>query len=452
MRRRRRTRELGCERLETRRLLATVSQLPVAMWIEGDNGDSGYYSGIVDYATSAQQPLTAAKLVLRLADPASTDPSISQNFQLDATSALISTILTLDAKGFTGEIALVPDFTSDGHVWNWSPAGEQFTAEWQKAFYWAYEANTILATSGSKNTFVSEITIEAEASGIPADEDTLNAIRAYQATWWPELDGSPQFVGTGLAHGYTNLAQMAGWTIGATAANRLLEAAYCELYNMTEVSGGVTYVDAYEAGASVTNPSPALPDTIYTEARNVADPVAAIFGTPSVDDPASTFGFFVGKHTSTGSGMPTDLSRTYLIFSTENASEGNGLIDAFGTGDAPAAGPGAGVDEFMAFCRKFTDPTVQGGFMSFWNATAAPSICVFQYEFLPTTWVGSGAGLPAPEPSLGDLVLWDYRECGTDAASLTKYHTWLLGYLADHPPQRLVLYVTDPAVAGNAFY
>ena len=458
MRRRRRTRELGCERLETRRLLATVSQLPVAMWIEGDNGDSGYYSGIVDYATSAQQPLTAAKLVLRLADPASSDPSISQNFQLNAKSALISTILTLDAKGFAGEIALVPDFTSGGHVWNWSPAGQQFTAEWQKAFYWAHEANTILATSGSKNTFISEITIEAEASGIPADEDTLNAIRAYQATWWPELDGSPQFVGTGLAHGYTNLAQMAGWTQGAGAADRLLDAAYCELYNMTESAGGTTYVDAYAAGVTLTNPQPQAPTTIYSAARNVADPAAMIFGTPTDATAASTFGYFVGKHTSGGI-MPADLSRTYLIFSTEHASQGLGLIDAFGTWDAPVAGPGAGVDEFIEFCRKFTDPSDPAGFMPFWSqgsqqpVTTPPNICVFQYQFLPQTWQATPAGLPtASPPTLEDLVLWDYRECGSDATSLATYHTWLLGYLADHPPQRLVLYVSDPAVVQNSFY
>ena len=458
MRRRSRTRPLTCERLEARRLLATVSQMPVAMWIEGDNGDAGYYDGIVDYATSAQQPLTAAKLVLRLADPASSDPSISQNFQLDASSRLISTILELDAKGFAGEIALVPDFTSDGHVWNWSPAGQSFTAEWQKAFYWAHEANSILATGGSRHTFISEITIEAEASGIPADEGTLNAIRDYQKTWWPELDESPQFVGTGLAHGYTNLGQMAGWTVGASAADRLLDAAYCELYNMTESAGGTTYVDAYAAGVTLTNPQPQAPTTIYSAARNAADPAATIFGTPTDGTPASTFGYFVGKHTSGGI-MPADLSRTYLIFSTEHASEGLGLIDAFGTWDAPVAGPGAGVDEFIEFCRKFTDPADPNGFMPFWSqgtqgaVTAPPNICVFQYQFLPQTWQATATGLPtATPPELEDLVLWDYRECGSDAASLSTYHTWLLGYLADHPPQRLVLYVSDPAVVGNAFY
>jgi hypothetical protein len=446
-----RSRPPACERLETQRVPLVDAPLPVAMWIERDNGDDVYYQSIISYAATAQ-PLAASKLLLRLADPASSDSSISQNFQLSATSRLIETLLALDATPYAGQVALIPDFTSNGHVWNWSPAGTTFTAEWQKAFYWANKANEILAANGSHRTFISEVMLEAEASGIPADEGTLGLIRDYQRTLWPDLDASPRFVGTGLTHAYTNLAQLAGWTIGATAADRLLEAAYCELYNMTESAGGVTYVDAYAASASIDNPCPALPDTIYSEARNLADPVGAIFGTPSVDDPASTFGFFVGKHTSSGSGMPADLSRTFLIFSTEHASEQEGLIDAFGTWDAPATGPGAGVDEFIAFCRKFTDPAAQNGFMSFWAATAAPSICVFQYEFLPTTWVETDTELPAPAPSLDDLVLWDYRECGTDAASLAKYHAWLFGYLAAHPPQRLVLYVTDPAVAGNAFY
>lgn len=46
------------------------------MWIEGDNGDDTFYKGIVDYATSVQ-PLASNKLLLRLADPDSSDPSIS---------------------------------------------------------------------------------------------------------------------------------------------------------------------------------------------------------------------------------------------------------------------------------------------------------------------------------------------------------------------------------------
>ena len=48
--------------------------------------------------------------------------------------------------------------------------------------------------------------------------------------------------------------------------------------------------------------------------------------------------------------------------------------------------------------------------------------------------------------------MWDYRECATDAVSLAGYHNWLLGYLADHPPSKLVLYVTDPDVLKNSFY
>ena len=452
----------GLESLESRRPLAAdvaanlvaPETLPVAMWIERDNGDASFYSQVVSYATS-QQPLAANKLLLRLADPASTDPSISTNFQLSATSGLIAAVIQLDERGYAGQVALIPDFTSNGHAWNWTPAGASFTAEWQKAFYWADQANAILARQGTRLR-IGELTIEAEASGIPADEGTLQDIRAYQRTFWPALDASPGFVASGLAHGYTNLAQMAGWTIGATAGDRLLDAAYCEIYNMTETVGSTTYVDAYAAGASVTNPSPAAPDTIYTLARNAADPAATILGTPTVDDAGSTLGYFVGKHTSAGSGMPTDLSRTYLMFSVEKSSVGNGLIDAFGSWDAPVGAPGGGVDDFMRVADAFTDPSASASFMSFWGATAAPNICVFQYEFLPTTWtVGLPGSADTSAPSTLDdfgFTLWDYRECSTDATSLAKYHSWLLTYLAAHPPGKLVLYVTDPAVAQNAFY
>ena len=452
----------GMEALECRRALAAdvaaspapPESLPVAMWIERDNGDASFYSQVISYATS-QQPLAANKLLLRLADPASPDPSISTNFQLSPRSGLIAALIQLDRKAYVGQVALIPDFTSNGHVWAWAPAGVTFTAEWQKAYYWAHEANAILAQQGT-HLRIGEVTIEAEASGIPADADTLTDIRTYQRTLWPTLDASAGFVASGMAHGYTNLAQMAGWTIGATAGDRLLDAAYCELYNMTETVGGTTYVDAYAAGASVTNPSPAAPDTIYTLSRNASDPAAAILGTPTVDDAGSTFGYFVGKHTSSGSGMPTDLSRTYLMFSVEKSSVGNGLIDAFGTWDAPVGKPGGGVDDFMRVADAFTDPAAQGSFMSFWGATKAPNICVFQYAFLPPTWtVGLPGSAETSAPATLDdfgFTLWDYRECSTDATSLAKYHTWLLTYLAAHPPGKLVLYVTDPAVAQNAFY
>ena len=289
----------GIEALECRRPLAAdvaasvvpPESMPVAMWIERDNGDANFYSQVISYATS-QQPLAANKLLLRLADPASADPSISANFQLSPQSGLIAALIQLDKKAYVGTVALIPDFTAKPHTWAWAPSGVTFTAEWQKAYYWAHAANAILAQQGTRLR-IGEVTIEAQSSGIPADTGTLQDIRAYQRGFWPALDASPGFVATGMAHGYTNLAQMAGWTIGATAGDRLLDAAYCELYNMTEPFGSTTLVDAYAAGANVPNPSPAAPDTIYKLARNASDPATAILGTPTVDDAASTFGYFV---------------------------------------------------------------------------------------------------------------------------------------------------------------
>jgi hypothetical protein len=421
--------------------------LPVAMWIERDNGDDTFYKGIVDYATSVQ-PLESNKLLLRLADPDISDSSISANFQLTAQSRLIASILQLSQRGFTGQVALIPDFTG-GQTWTWNPTGGTFTDDnkWEKAYYWADHANDVLTANGSK-LLISEVTIEAESSGISADEPTLEAIRAYQKTLWPTMHADPGFVGSGFSHGFTNLAQMATWTVG-DPDTRLLDAAYCELYNMyKQVGSGTTYVDAYASSASVTNPSPAAPDTIYTQARNAADPVQEVLGTPSIDNPASTFGYLVGSHTS--GNMPTDLSRTYLMFSCEKLGVGGSLIDAFGTWDAPAGGPGAGVDDFVEFCQTFTKE-----FMPFWNATVQPNICVFQYQLLPTTWINTASRSVTAAPASFDdwrFVMWDYRECSTDATSLAGYHNWLLGYLADHPPSKLVLYVTDPDVLNNSFY
>ena len=417
------------------------------MWIEGDNGDDAFYKGVVDYATSVQ-PLASNKLLLRLADPQSSDPSISANFQLTAQSRLIASILQLDKRGYTGQVALIPDFTG-GQTWTWNPTGGTFTDanKWEKAYLWADRANNVLKANGS-TLLISEVTIEAESSGISADEPTLETIRAFEKSLWPTMHADPGFIGSGFSHGFTNLAQMATWTVG-DPSTRLLDAAYCELYNMyKQVGSGTTYVDAYAASANVTNPSPAAPDTIYTLARNAADPVQEVLGTPSVDDPASTFGYLVGSHTS--GNMPSDLSRTYLMFSCEKMGVGGSLIDAFGTWDSPAVGPGAGVDEFVDFCKTFTKD-----FMPFWNATVQPNICVFQYQLLPTTWVNTASHAVTDTPSSFDdwrFVMWDYRECPTDATSLASYHTWLLGYLADHPPSKLVLYVTDPDITKNSFY
>lgn len=424
-----------------------ASGLPVAMWIEGDNGDDTFYKGIVDYATSVQ-PLASNKLLLRLADPGSTDPSISANFQLTAHSRLIASILQLDARGYTGQVALIPDFTG-GQIWTWNPTGGTFTDanKWEKAYLWADQANDVLKANGS-TLLISEVTIEAEASGISADESTLEAIRAFEKSLWPTMHADPGFVGSGFSHGFTNLAQMATWTVG-DPDTRLLDAAYCELYNMyKQVGSGTTYVDAYASSANVTYPSPVFPNTIYTQARNAPDPVQEVLGTPSIDNPASTFGYLVGSHTS--GNMPADLSRTYLMFSCEKLGVGGSLIDAFGTWDAPAAGPGAGVDEFVDFCQTFTKE-----FMPFWNATVQPNICVFQYQLLPATWVNTASHTVSDTPSSFDdwrFVMWDYRECPTDATSLGSYHTWLLSYLADHPPSKLVLYVTDPDITKNSFY
>ena len=158
--------------------------LPVAMWIEGDNGDDTFYQGIVDYATSVQ-PLESNKLLLRLADPESSDPSISANFQLTAQSRLIASILQLSQRGFTGQVALIPDFTQ-GETWTWNPTGGTFTDDnkWEKAYYWADHANDVLTANGSK-LLISEVTIEAESSHISADPQTLQAIRDYQKTLWP---------------------------------------------------------------------------------------------------------------------------------------------------------------------------------------------------------------------------------------------------------------------------
>ncbi len=394
--------------------------------------------------------------MLRLADPQSSDPSISSNFQLSLDAGLLKCIRGLSANGYTGTISLIPDFTGS-QDWNWNPDPTVIISsavKWMKAYYWANQANQLLAAAGC-SLVISEVNIETENSGIAADETTLKPVRAYQATLWPQGPMQVGYVKSAMTFGFTAMSGALGWQNPGTPTDSwttpILDFAYLELYNMYKESHGITYVDAYAAGANVgTNPQPALPNTMYSLAANAANPVAQIMGDPLNAAPASTFGFLFGSHAPANSFAGEDLSRICLLFSIENFTKqrAGSLIDAFGTWDAPIAGPGAGVDEFIQFEKQFLTT-----FMPFWGTpTNPPQLGIFEFNDLPPTWFHPPT-LAAPNFDSMNFVMWDYRDAAPSEVSLAFYHEWLLTYCQQHPPQRLVLYVSDPTSAPDySFY
>lgn len=159
-----------------------IAPQPQIIWIERDNGDETFYNNVIQFATTPQY-LKGTKLLLRLADPQSSDPSIASNFQLNLDAGLLKCIRGLSANGYTGTISLIPDFTgSQPHDWIWNPDPTVITStavKWMKPYYWANQANQLLAAAGCP-LLISEVNLETENSGINADDTTLNPVRAYR--------------------------------------------------------------------------------------------------------------------------------------------------------------------------------------------------------------------------------------------------------------------------------
>jgi hypothetical protein len=381
------------------------------MWVEGDPPD---WDGIVQW--SQQTTLPCDKLVIRLIDPDAANGS-GTDFKLGPgmTAPVLACIKQLRDGGFTGEIGMLPYF--DGN-WVWTPEGVTVGSEWEKPFYWAKQANEILATAGV-TPGIFEVNFENENSGgiLEVSDASLLAVQTFQSTQWPQLSQSSGFIGLAATKGYTSAINMLRWTttplLGGSFAEPPLASGMLELYNMYKCCPGgsdceTTFVDAYSTPPQTPNPSPASPTTIYTRAAAAADPVTDILGTATAECPTQAdFGFLFGNKTPpcTGPYAPpdcmtgADMSRVWMLFSTETTSLGT--IDAFGTWSAEP-GSGASVETFKSFCVAFEDAF----YTQYWNAGSPggsakpPRYGVFHLEYLPNTWKPNLGG---PEPCEGDL-------------------------------------------------
>ena len=342
------------------------------LWVERDDGDQNYYNGLLALLTNTNEPLQFDKVLVRLADP----DLFPGNFNPTTNSLLYQFAKQLGDSGWSGELALIPDFTTSS--WSWQPPGQTIadTNKWQKAFYWVQAVNPLLPAGSLK---FAEVVFEKEASGIPGDTNTYGAIRAFRNNLWTN-PSDPDSPGLGVTGSANAIAQFAWWTSDTYDTNgRLVDAAYPELYNLTKTISSTTYLDAYAASASLPGPSPALPHTIYTLSRSNTNPVSAILGDPSDPTPASTFGFLVGQQIPTNVfSNGTDLTRVHLLFSAEwlGAPQGSPIIDAFGTWTNETTG----VNGFLQFAATFRSEFGQ------WWQRQVPRIGIFEYEYIPASW------------------------------------------------------------------
>lgn len=367
------------------------------MWVEGDPPN---WPSVVKW--TKQQTMPCDKLVIRLIDPDAANGS-GTDFKLTAgmSAPVLDCIKQLRDGGFTGEIGMLPYF--DGN-WVWEPGGVTVGNEWEKPFYWAKQANEILAAA-SVSPGVFEINFENENSGgiLQVSDATLLAVQAFQATLWPQLSASSGFIGLAATKGYTSALNMLRWTTtplsGSSFTDPPLASGMLELYNMSKCCPGgsnceTTFVDAYSTLPQTPNPSPASPTTIYTRAAAAADPVTDILGTATaVCPPQSDFGFLFGNKTPpcTGTYAPpdcmsgADMSRVWLMYSTETTSLGT--IDAFGTW-SNEPGQGASIETFKSFCVAFEEAF----YTQYWNSGSPsanakpPRYGVFHLEYLPDSW------------------------------------------------------------------
>lgn len=342
------------------------------LWVERDDGDQNYYDGILALLTNRNEPLQFDKVLVRLADPV----LFPGNFSPATNSLLYRFAKELGASGWSGELALIPDFTTSS--WSWQPPGQSIadSNKWQKAFYWVQAVNPLLPAGSLK---FGEIVFEKEASGIPGDEDTYRTIRAFRNGMWTN-SSDPDRPGFGVTGAASAIAQFAWWTSDSyDTLGRLVDAAYPEVYNLTKTIGNTTYLDAYAASASLPGPSPALPDTIYTLSRSSTNPVGDILGDPSDPTPGSTFGFLVGQAIPANVfSNGADLTRVHLLFSAEwlGAPQGSPEINAFGTWTNETTG----VKGFLAFAAAF-----RSEFGRWWQRQV-PRIGIFEYEYIPDSW------------------------------------------------------------------
>ncbi len=279
----------------------------------------------------------------------------------------------------------------------------------KQSIHWIKDINNIAQTKGITKT-ITGILYEPEGSPYPpvsgsanASAATLQAIQTYMKAYGL----------TNIKVGVTAAGPNDGPTFVQYSKAGILDEGYIEMYNLTvnpAIDPSHNYVDALSATAKITNPIPARPNTIYTDAwlNNPSTAGQTVWQTnPATWQVGQNMGFQHSHDTSKNIGLlnysfynggsgyyyylgctpgSAGCPKIYFMFSTEcgpNPPSGitcdcvvagcpQSKISAFGTWST-----GEGLDQFLQFIDAANVD---------WQLPI-DQFAVFQYQLLPKSWL-----------------------------------------------------------------
>ena len=391
------------------------------MWVEGDPPK---WNALNDWILNGQDAkLPTGNLVIRLLDPMAPADQGADFVLPESPSGELSKCLifmkNLRSNGFDGQISVLPYYNHNTQGWLWPNNNATHGLEqWFRPMQWTIKANEALAAHGVTNGInaVNYENFDSE-SFIQIDDTTLLAWQNHLLTIWPQWDQSPGFIGLIVSKGNNSITNLVRYTTSTRGDYPDFQEGYfqypplvggmAECYQMykacTNYAGGHhTVVDVTDQAHSPEWYPPFAAEQLYESSGHSTDPVNTLLGTPTANCPnptlsppePSTLGFLIGVHTTPCTGSPSpgcmtdaDLSKVTLLFSNDNGTSSKifGYWDGIKT---PAT-----VDTFKSFVGAFDD-----AFDSYWQPASMPQYGIWEFELLPSSWMGSAASCP------GDLT------------------------------------------------
>lgn len=388
------------------------------LWVETNEiPDAAYYQNLANTLKSSS-PFTFKKAIVRVTGDGagkSSEPWYNaMNPQGNQNNPIILSLLK-DLEGQNITLYALPD-VEKGDAWDiysmtddapslpvaTYPDVANAAGTLKQSVQWVVDINKAAAAQGITTQFTG-IVFEAEGSYYPNNEDSLKAIDYYKK----QIPGAAN-----LKVGMTG-APSQGASYKQYGTDGYLNEGYLQVYNLTDnpKSDSNTYIDAMAQTASVTNPIPALPDSIYTIAWLLNPQTAAQtvwttnsktwksgqpMGMQHSHDPAVNIGLLNWDFYNGGNGYAygekcgptqTNCATVYFMLSTEcgpNPPAGitcdclvsgcpQSLINAFGTWSSAD-----GVNQFLAFLDLANQD---------WKLQP-DQFAIFQYQLLPAKWFG----------------------------------------------------------------
>lgn len=295
---------------------------------------------------------------------------------------------------------------SDGTTRNPCYSEKVVAGSLKQSVQWIQDINALATAQGITKQFTG-IVFEPEGSPYPNDQRTLQAIHTYMAAI--DLNG----IKVGITGDPAQGSAYAGYAaLNCAGGVQCLDEGFMQVYNLYDspkADPNSVYIDA-EASGAVSNPVPAYPNSIYTDAWLADSTTAAnVIWTTDYTTwvPGQNLGFQHAHSDSDNLGLlsfdfyndgngytyatgcasgSTQCAKLYFMFSTEcgpNPPPGitcdcivdcsQSQINAFGTWNSAA-----GASEFLQFLDLANVD---------WQLPA-DQFAIFQYQLIPKTWVG----------------------------------------------------------------